>query len=73
MSLLSRLRLAMGRKQTEADALRKEVSALRAQLVQRQTMARNWTSMRVSLVAAVAASLILGFVLGVYKDPIALT
>ncbi len=73
MSLLSRWHLAPGRKPTEADALRAEVSALREQLVQRQTMASNWTSLRGSLVGAVAASLILGFVLGVYKDPIALT
>jgi hypothetical protein len=73
MSLLSRLRFAMGRQQTEADGLRKEVSALRAALIQRQTMVRNWTSIRVWLVAAVAASLILGFVLGVYREPITLT
>lgn len=73
-SLMSLLRFGSGRKRTETDALKAEVSALRAALVQCQIKVRHWTSMGVSLIAVIAAvGMALGFLLGIYKEPIVQT
>jgi len=71
MSGLARLGFRSFRRRTEADALKEEVSSLRAALGQCQAVVRHWTTLRIGVLATVGAvGLALGFTLGVYKEPI---
>jgi hypothetical protein len=57
------------RHRSEADALKEQVTALQAALIQCKTVVRRWTGMRL-IVAVAAVSLAVGFALGVYNEPI---
>jgi uncharacterized protein len=55
----------------EPRALKEEVSVLRASLGECQAVVRHWSTMRLSVIAIIAAvSLAVGFTLGAYKEPI---
>jgi hypothetical protein len=71
MSSSARWRLFGSRSSgTETDELRKQVTALQAALQQCRTVVRRTKELTLTLTGAVAVSLVLGFVLGVYNEPI---
>ena len=71
MSSSARWRLFGSRSsRTETDELQNQVTALQAALQQCRTVVRRTKELTLTLTGAVIVSLVLGFVLGVYNEPI---
>jgi hypothetical protein len=70
MSLLHWKRSGGGSR-SEADVLKKQVTALESALLQCRTIVRHWTGVRRWLTAAIAAGCFtLGYALGLYHEPL---